>query len=114
MKSAIQKDDAMDARALVLAGLDVDSTYDESISVEGYSIQTGSTLLHWAAVYNALECTKVREVISIPRYIPSCRTVRRSCDSLFVCLPSNLRLHCVGCRKRRYRFRALLLTEGPP
>ena len=77
MKSAIQKDDAIDTRALVLAGLDVNSQFDEnvylggSVTVRGYSIQTGSTLLHWAAAYHAFECTKVREVISIPRYILS-------------------------------------------
>ena len=69
MKSAIQKDHATDARALVLAGLDVDSTCDESISVEGYKIQRRSTLLEWAAAYGALECTKVRDVTS-PRLHP--------------------------------------------
>ena len=71
MKSAIRDNDAMDTEALVLAGLDVNSQYDESVTVEGYSIQTGSTLLHWAAAYHAFECTKVREVISIARYILS-------------------------------------------
>ena len=64
MKSAIQEDDAIDARALLLAGLDVDSTFAESISVEGYRIQEGSILLYWAAAYDALECTKVRDVTS--------------------------------------------------
>ena len=64
MKSAIQEDDAMDARALVLAGLDVDSRYDDSFTVQGYQIQTRSTLLHWAAAYAALECTKVRDATS--------------------------------------------------
>ena len=64
MKFGIQKDDATDARALVLAGLDVDSTYDESVSVEDYTVSRGATLLHWAAAYDALECTKVRDVTS--------------------------------------------------
>ena len=88
MKSAIQEDDAIDARALLLAGLDVDSTFAENVTVEGYPIQAGSILLHWAVAYDALECTKVRDVTPAELH-PSYRTGRRSCNSLFLCLLGN-------------------------
>ena len=69
MKSAIQEDDAIDARALLLAGLDVDSTFAENVTVEDYTVSRGATLLHWAAAYDALECTKVGDATS-PRLHP--------------------------------------------
>ena len=72
MKSAIQADDAMVARALVLAGLDVDSTYEASVTEEDRPIRKSLTLLHWAAANNALECAKVRDATSTAPH-PFCR-----------------------------------------
>ena len=85
MKSAIQADDAMDARALVLAGLEVDSKFDESATVEGYPLQTGSTLLHWAAANDALECTEVCDVISTVLHLVTLK--RLSVHALRICMP---------------------------
>ena len=62
MISAIQVDDAINAEALLAAGLYPDSEYEDSVEVRGYQMQKGSTLLHWAAVYYAPHCAKVRIV----------------------------------------------------
>ena len=67
----------MDARALVSAGLDVDSQYDKSYTVQCFVFATGSTLLLRAAANDALECTKVRDVISTALH-QSCHIIRLS------------------------------------
>ena len=68
--SAIQVDDAIEAEALLAEGLYPNSEYEDCVEVRGYQMQKGSTLLHWAAVYRAPDCVKVRITVSIESHAP--------------------------------------------
>ena len=64
MAVAIQRDSALDAEALLLAGLHADTVYARyEIRFWGYTLAEGSTLLHLAAAFDAPKCAKVRQRI---------------------------------------------------
>ena len=66
MLRALQEDNAFDAEALLLAGLDVDTTFDGD-AFNSPQIGKGSTLIHAAAVFDALHCARVRSYSSRER-----------------------------------------------
>ena len=60
MVVAIRGDSALDAEALLLAGLDVDTTYGHDMSTPEYEMLEGSTSLHLAAAFDASKCAEVQ------------------------------------------------------
>ena len=103
METVIQEHDAIATRALLLAGLDVDSRYDKRFIYVDYWVGKGATLLHWAAACNALECTKVRDVLSTVLH-RSCRIKRLGVLQFpyTFCLAIAGCMHFVDCRKCLY------------
>ena len=86
MVVAIRGDGSLDAEALLLAGLHVDTTYGHEISTPGYEVVEGSTPLHLAAAFNASKCAKVRRQIMHQKEMPWMPRLHGMHSAVFLCL----------------------------
>ena len=58
MINAIRSDNGVEAEAILSDGLDIDTTYHNT-RLRDYPLVKNSTLLHWAACFDATKCAKV-------------------------------------------------------